>query len=87
MATSMTLEQIEAHIDAANLGQFVKPQAAVEDKAAAALDLGSVLKSVCGVYKGIRPVIQAVVDFVFTPAKIKEALTTFMKVMDQICPG
>lgn len=79
----MTLEDLEAHLKKANLDQYVKPQAAV---AGAQQDLGDVLKSVCGVFKGIRPILSAVVNIPLIPGFIKNALKTFMQVMDGICP-
>ncbi len=80
----MTLEQIEAHIKSANLEQFDKPQA--KEMAGAQQDLAGKLKQVCGIYKGIRPILQAVVNFPLVPSSIKNALKAFMKVMDTICP-
>ena len=75
----MTLEQIEAHIKSANLDQFNQPQAQTQDLAAQ-------LKKVCTVYKAIKPVLQVLVNFPLIPASIKNAIKTFMSVMNTICP-
>lgn len=77
----MTLEQIEAHLQQANLSQFDKPKADFTVPPP-----GDVLKEVCKVYNAIRPIIAVIVNFSLTPPSIKSGLTTFMKVMDGICP-
>ncbi|MEO6733764.1 MAG: hypothetical protein ABIN01_21250 [Ferruginibacter sp.] len=84
----MTLEQIEAHIKAANFEQYDKPQAHAGTAAApaAALDLGAQLKRICAVYKGIKPILTVVVNFPLIPTSIKNAIKTFMSVMNSICP-
>jgi hypothetical protein len=76
---NMTLEQIEAHIQSANLEQFNQPQAGTAD-------ISGQLKKVCTVYRSIRPVLNAVVNFPLIPGSIKAALKTFMTVLDPTCP-
>ncbi len=80
----MTLEQIESHIKSANLEQYDKPQA--RGVTAAQQDLTGQLQKICGIYKGIRPILQVISNFPIIPASIKNAIKTFMKVMDSICP-
>ena len=80
----LTFEQIEAHIKSANLEQYDNPKAAVV--AGAPRDLAGELQKICGIYKGIRPILQAVSTFPLIPASIKNAIKAFMKVMDAICP-
>lgn len=75
----MTLEQIEAHIKSANLEQFNQPHAQAQD-------LGAQLQKVCKVYKAIKPILQAVVSFPLIPGSIKNAIKTFLSVMNTICP-
>ncbi len=79
----MTLEQLEAHLKKANLDQFVQPQGAK----GAAIDLGAQLQRICGIYRGIRPILQVIVNFPLIPESIKKAIRTFMSVMDGICPA
>jgi hypothetical protein len=81
----MTFEQIESHIKSANLEQYNKPQA--EGMVGAQQDLAGQLQKVCGIYRGIRPILQAIVNFPLVPASIRNAIKTFMSVMDTICPG
>lgn len=78
----MTLEQIEAHIQSANLQQFEAKQ----QPGAQAEGLADQLKKVCSVYKAIRPVLKAVISFPLIPGSIKNAIRTFMSVLDTICP-
>ena len=81
---NLTLEQIEAHIKEANLDQYDKPVAA--HVKGTQQDLAAQLQKVCGIYKGIRPILLAVIAFPLVPASIKKAIKTFMSVMDNICP-
>ena len=83
----MTLEQIEAHIEKANLGQFAQPQGATRGADAKSIDLAAQLQRVCGIYRGIRPILQVIVNFPLIPESIKKAIRTFMSVMDGICPA
>lgn len=80
----MTYEQIAAHVKELDLAEFEKPQAAGMGDAQA--DLAGKLQQVCKIYKGIRPIIQAILDFPLIPNAIKKPLRTFMNVMDTICP-
>jgi len=80
----MTLEQIEAHIKAANLEQYEHQPA--HAAAAPQLDLAGQLKRICSVYKAIKPILQVVVNFPLIPSSIKNAIKTFMNVMNTICP-
>lgn len=84
----MTLEQIEAHLKAANIEQYDKPQAQPGTAAAPApaLDLSAQLKRICAVYKAIKPILTVVLNFPLIPASIKNAIRTFMNVMNGICP-
>ena len=79
----MTLEQIEAHVQEANLDQYAETQGATR----AGIDLGAQIQRVCGVYRGVRPVLQVIVNFPLIPESIKKAVRTFMTVMDGICPA
>ncbi|MBC7686995.1 MAG: hypothetical protein H7211_02325 [Aquabacterium sp.] len=82
----MTLEQIEAHLKAANLEQYDKPQGQPGGAAAPQQDLAAILKRICAVYKAIKPILTVVVNFPLIPASIKNAIKTFMNVMNSICP-
>lgn len=80
---NMTIEQIEAHLQAANLEQFNKPE--MEGVEGAQMDMQGKLQQICGIYKGIKPILQAVMNFPLVPASIKTALRIFSSAMDSIC--
>lgn len=77
----MTLEQIEAHLQSSNLEQFNEQQPGAQ-----AQDITSQLQRICGAYRAIRPILNAVLNFPLIPASIKNALRAFMSVMNMICP-
>lgn len=83
----MTLEQIEAHIESANLEQYDSLRAEGMAAAGAQQDLSGQLQKVCGIYRGIRPVLKVLLSFPLIPGSIKKALKTFVNVMDSICPA
>ncbi|MEO5995139.1 MAG: hypothetical protein ABIN89_00495 [Chitinophagaceae bacterium] len=80
----MTLEQIEAHIKDANLEDFNKQ--AAPGQAGAQQDLAGQLARVCGVYRGVRPILSVVQSFPLLPGSVKSAVGTFVSVMNTICP-
>lgn len=82
----MTLAQVEQHLDKANMEQFDKLPAGVAGAQGDAASLSGVLQKVCGVYKAVRPILSIIVNFPLLPEKIKNAVKTFMKVMDSVCP-
>lgn len=79
----MTLEQIEEHLQNANLEQYDKPQASGVD---AQQDIGDQLQKICGIYRGIRPILEIISKFPLLPRSIRKAIKTFMTVLDSICP-
>ena len=78
---NMTLEQIEAHIKSSNIEQFNQQQPSAQ-----AQDITAQLQRVCGAYRAIRPVLNAVLGFPLIPGSIKTPLKTFMSVLNTICP-
>lgn len=84
----ITLEQIEDHIKKANLEQYDDSRRTEGMAAAGAQqDLAGQLQKVCGIYRGIRPVLKVLLNFPLIPGSIKKALKTFVNVMDSICPA
>jgi hypothetical protein len=81
---TMTYEQIEAHVKGLDLAQFEKPQ--VRGMGDAQADLAGQLQQVCKIYKGVRPILQAILAIPLIPDVIKRPLRTFISVMDTICP-
>jgi hypothetical protein len=81
----MTLEELKAHIQQANLEQYTKRPESLSP--GARQDIEDVLKTVCGVYKGIKPILGIIVSIPIIPPFITAALRTFMSVMDGVCAG
>ena len=81
----MTLEQIEAHIKKANLDQYLKPTA--KRTAATRQDTAGTLKNICGIYRGISPILAVIIKIPLIPNSIRGAIKKFMKAMDVICPS
>ena len=86
MDKNVTFEEIDAHINKANLDVF-KPGGAKHFAApAVAASPGDVLTKVCGIYHVIKPILQGVLLIPFIPTKWKDAIRTFMSLMDTLCP-
>jgi hypothetical protein len=66
---SMSFEQIEAHLKSANLQQYEKQGGQQE-----AFDPAAKLQQVCGIYRGVRPVISAILSFPLIPSSIKNPM-------------
>ena len=83
----MKLEQVEAHFDALDL-KTMAPGGALHFTAA---DVKSqpadVLTKVCGIYQKVRPFVALASDLFFVPKKWRDALKSYMALMDQICPA
>jgi hypothetical protein len=85
MEKQLTFEEIDAHINAANLADFE----AGGQKQFTALDVntdpGGVLQKICGIYKVIKPILAAIV-LLPIPAPWKKAIKIFKDLMDALCP-
>jgi hypothetical protein len=86
MDTQLTFEQVDAHIKSANLKEFeaggAKHFKGGDVKAAPA----DVLQKVCGIYNVVKPILSIIANLPLIPAKWKEAVKTFMNLMNTICP-
>src|SRR5437016_13905945 len=67
-----TFEEVDAHIQAADLSKIQPPAAA---GAAAAVP------NVCAAYKVVKPFLQLAANFPFIPKKWRDAITAFMNVL------
>lgn len=86
MEHELTFEQINDHIQKADLKQFQQGAAKHFTAAEAAAKPGDVLQKVCGIYHVVRPILQGVLLIPFIPGPWKEALRTFMNLMNTLCP-
>ena len=85
MEKEITFEQINDHINKADLSQYQKGAAKHFTAADINANAGGVLEKVCGIYHVVRPFLEGVLKFPL-PAKWKEAIKTFMSLMDTLCP-
>jgi len=87
MAQTYSFEDIDRHINSLKLADY-QPGGARHFTAAALTGSPSdVLKSVCGIYRGIRPILVALQAFILIPPNWRSAIQVFMSLMDTLCPG
>lgn len=79
----MTFEQIEAHVKKADLSQY---EAAGAKGAGGAQPHAMQLQQICGIYKIVRPILQAILVIPLIPESLKKPIRTFISVMNTICP-
>lgn len=87
MENELTFEQINDHINKAKLSIFKeggKKHFGIADIKTAP---GDVLQKVCSIYHVIRPVLQGILLIPFIPATWKQAVKTFLNLMDTLCPS
>ena len=86
MDKQITFEEINDHINKADLSQFKEGAAKHFNAANVAADPSGVLQKVCSIYHVIKPILQGILLIPFIPAPWKEAIRTFIKLMDTLCP-
>lgn len=83
----MNAEQLEDHFDGVDETQL-QPGGTLHFTAEEVkLDPAAVLVKVCGIYQIVRPFISWAAKFFLIPKKIKNILTQFITLMDQVCPA
>lgn len=75
-----TFEEVDKHIQSANLSAL-KPSAH-----AAAGGTAAAIPNVCQAYGVIRPILALVSGVPLLPKKWRDAIKAFMQVLDSICP-
>lgn len=71
-------DQINDHIE--------KTYVEFDEKSIAVLDKNNALSKLCGIYKVIRPILVAITKVIIIPKKWRNAIQTFISVMDIVCP-
>ena len=46
-----------------------------------------ILQKICGIYQKVRPFLEVVASLFFIPKKWRDAIKTFMSILDGLCPG
>jgi hypothetical protein len=83
---TFSFEQIDKQINALNLKDFEAGGPHHFTAAAVSASPGDVLKKICAIYRAIRGILIALENFPLLPAKWRDALKTFTKLMDTLCP-
>ena len=81
-----TFEEIDQHVQQADLSAFGAGGKHHFEAAAVATTPGDVLKKICAIYKVVRPILLGVTKIPFIPKKWKDAISTFIGLMDKLCP-
>ena len=55
--------------------------------AAAATSPAAAIPNLCGVYKGVRPILALLVSTPLLPKKWRDGIQTLMGILDLLCPG
>jgi hypothetical protein len=74
-----TFEEVDKHIQKANLSALQPAGAAASGSAAA-------IPNVCQAYGVVRPILALVAGVPLIPQKWRDAVKAFMQVLDAICP-
>jgi hypothetical protein len=84
-ASNLTFEEVDKHIQSADLSAF-QPGGKSYLSATAAASLAAAIPNVCGAYQVIRPILALIANLPLIPKKWKDAIKVFMQVMDTLCP-
>lgn len=82
----LTFEEVNKHFENADLKPFQTGGKSHFTAEAVSKAPGDVLQKVCGIYKIVRPFLALVSNIPLIPPKWREAIKTFMGLMDGLCP-
>jgi hypothetical protein len=80
----LTFEEVNQHFNNVDLTSFQKGGRNYFEPGATAT--GDILQKVRGIYKVVRPFLVRVSNLPLIPDKWKEAIKTFISLMDGLCP-
>ncbi len=80
-----TFEEIEAHLDQSDVLSYQNEAALREFKTMVTANPAGALEKICKVYKGIKPILEAIVRIPLIPAKFRNALKALMAILNTIC--
>jgi hypothetical protein len=83
--TNPTFEDVDKHIQAADLSAFQSGGKHHLTKASAA-NPAAALPNVCAAYKVIKPILVLISGIPLIPQKWRDAIKAFIGVMDTLCP-
>lgn len=79
-----TFEEIDSHVRSQDLSQFEEAKTFTAEAAKA--QPAQVLPQICGIYRVVRPILIALSNLPFIPQAWRNALKTFIRLMDLLCP-
>lgn len=80
-----TFEEVDKHIQNADLTAFQHGGQHHLTAASAAANPAAAIPNVCGAYQVVKPILQLVANLPLIPKKWKDAIKAFMSVLDSIC--
>ena len=86
MAQAYSFEDIDRQINSLDLKDFQPGGRSHFTSDAVAAAPGDVLRKVCAIYRGIRPILIVLQDFPLIPKKWRAAVKVFTDLMDTLCP-
>jgi hypothetical protein len=81
-----TFEDIDKLMQKTDIAGLEK-QATAFKGAVGTATAAEVLAQICPIYRTVRPILVALTQIPFIPAKWKKAIKALIKVLDKICPG
>jgi hypothetical protein len=82
----LTFEEVNKHFEQADLSQFEKGGTHFFSTESVTSAPAAVLPKVCAIYKIVRPFLALVSNVPLIPKKWRDAIKTFMGLMDGLCP-
>lgn len=79
----LTFEEVNEQIESADLSDYQKGGKKFVTAEDVAKNPADVLKTICGIYKIVRPILAWIVNIL--PGKWKNAVKTFMALCDSLC--
>ena len=80
----MTFSQLNEHAEKLELEGMAEAFITAEGAKASPEEI---LSKVCGIYQKVRPFLEVVASLFFIPKKWRDAIRTFMGILDGLCPG
>lgn len=82
----MTFSQLQEHAAQLEAEGLLSEQSLISEKGAKASP-EEILGKVCGIYHKVRPFLEVVASLFFIPKKWRQAIQTFMGILDGLCPA
>lgn len=84
-SSNPTFEDVEKHIQSADLSAFQKG-GKLHVSASAAASPAAAIPNVCAIYKIVRPILVLLSNLPLIPQKWRDAIKLFIQALDVFCP-